>query len=120
MVCGIATDGIAFCIYKRLSALDQVFYQIFILYNAIPNPPQGESKNEKSEDWERQWKLIEQLKNSILDVSLSCEGYEDEHETIAMSSVGYLPTTTVQILDAINHSIIKLSSQIEYTQNDQT
>lgn len=92
----------------------------FILYNAIPNPPQGESKNQKREDWERQWKLIEQLKNSIVDVSLSCEGYEDEHETIAMSSVGYLPTTTVQILDAINHSIIKLSSQTKYAKNDQT
>ena len=55
-----------------------------------------------------------------MDVSLSCEGYEDEHETIAMSSVGYLPTTTVQILDAINHSIIKLSSQTNYAKNDQT
>ena len=92
----------------------------FILYNAIPNPPQGESQKEKREDWERQWKLIEQLKKCIVDVSLSCEGYEDEHETIIMNSVGYLSTTTVQILEAINHSIKELSSHIEGTKNDQT
>lgn len=84
----------------------------FILYNAIPNSPQGESNEEKREDWEYQWKYIEQLKNSVMSVTLSCEGYGDEHETIAMNSVGYLPTTTVQILDRINRSIKQLSCEI--------
>lgn len=84
----------------------------FILYKAIPNLPQGASNREKREDWDKQWKLIEQLKDTIVKITLSCEGYEDESETIVMNSVGYLPTTTVQILDDINHSIIQLSSQI--------
>lgn len=84
----------------------------FVLYKAIPTLSQEESKHARLKNWEEQCKIIEQLKNSIIDATLSCEGYDDEHETIIMNSVGYLPTTIVQVLDDINHSIKDFSVKI--------
>ena len=101
---------------KNLEAIDMASFSLpakkgknFVLYKAIPLYPKEGSKKEKREDWDSQWEMIEQLKKCTIDVTLSCDGYEDEHEEIDMSSVGYLPTTTVQILDSINHSIKELS-----------
>ena len=84
----------------------------FVIGNAIPCLTQGESKTERMTNWENQWRVIEQLKRSTMTITLSCEGYEDEHEVISLNSVGYLPTTTVQVLDYINQNIKALVSQI--------
>ncbi len=85
----------------------------FVLCKAIPNLTQQESKQARLDDLEQQREWIEQLKSSYINATLSCEGYDDEHETIMMNSVGYLPTTIVQILDSINHSIKNLSAPID-------
>ena len=95
----------------------------FVLCKAIPNFPQQESRQARLNDLRQQWEWIEQLKSSSINATLSCEGYDEEHETISMNSIGYLPTTTVQILDVIHHDIKGLASIIKeskITQNDQT
>ena len=92
----------------------------YVIWKAIPNIPQKESKQERINDLENQCKEIDQLKNCTMIITLSCEGYEDEHEIISLNSVGYLPTTTVQVLDYINHNIKELIAQIGNNKNDKT
>ena len=91
----------------------------FIIGEALPIPPQEKTKEEVRK-FHEQWNLIDKIKESVFTITLKCDDYEDETESIALNSVGYMPTTTVQILDYINHNLKELLKHINNIKDDKT
>lgn len=84
----------------------------FYICRALPISPQDSSKVQK-DGYSKQSEFIDRVKNCTFSVALKCDGYEIENETINLNNVGYLPTSTVQMLAQINHSITELSKRLD-------
>jgi len=83
----------------------------FIICRALPKAPL-EKTGEELKKFHEQWNQIDKIKESVFTITLKCDYYEDETESIALNNVGYMPTTTVQMLDHINHNLKKLLERL--------
>lgn len=90
----------------------------FIICRALPILPL-EKTEDKLKKFYEQWSQIDKIKESVLTISLKCDDYEDETESIALNSVGYMPTTTVQMLDHINHNLKELMNHVNNIKDDE-
>lgn len=90
----------------------------FIICRALPILPL-EKTEDKLKKFYEQWSQIDKIKESVLTITLKCDDYEDETESIALNSVGYMPTTTVQMLDHINHNLKELMNHVNNIKDDE-